>query len=75
MGVNSPIFFWENTRIVAPLPLVYYLFVRTNNNNKINKGKKMSKSESKNGKCKNCSNTHDGECNKKAECDKKMCDK
>ena len=39
MGINSPIIFWENTRIAAPPRVVYYLFVRTNNN-KINKGKK-----------------------------------
>jgi hypothetical protein len=39
MGINSPIIFWENTRIAAPPLVVYYLFVRTNNN-KTNKGKK-----------------------------------
>lgn len=39
MGINSPIIFWENTRIAAPPRVVYYLFVRTNNN-KTNKGKK-----------------------------------
>jgi len=45
-----------------------------NKSNK-NKGRKMSKSENKSGKCKNCSNTHDSGCGKKPECDKKNCDK
>ena len=35
----------------------------------------MSKSENKSGKCKNCSNTHGSECNKKPEMDKKDCGK
>ena len=35
----------------------------------------MSKSENKSGKCKKCSNTHDGGCNKKPEMNKKDCDK
>lgn len=35
----------------------------------------MSKSENKSGKCKKCSNTHDGDCNKKPEMNKKDCDK
>jgi hypothetical protein len=39
------------------------------------KEEKMSKSENKSGKCKNCSNTHDGGCNKKPEMNKKDCDK
>ena len=39
------------------------------------KENKMAKQENKMGKCKNCSNTHDGACGKKPECDKKMCDK
>lgn len=35
----------------------------------------MSKTEHKQGKCKNCSNMHDSGCNKKPEMDKKNCDK
>lgn len=65
---------WENARIVVPTTIRYHLLVRTNNNNKT-KETKMSKSENKNGKCKNCSNTHDGGYNKKTECNKKMFDK
>jgi hypothetical protein len=39
------------------------------------KGKKMSKSEQKSGKCKHCGTMHGTGCDKKADCNKKDCSK